>query len=64
MIKRKTYLREIFDDETMREGRTRAIKTSATMVEVHPHEYVNLAAAIEHKLIDKSDTLIQKDKEK
>jgi hypothetical protein len=55
---RKTYLREVFDDETLRESRIRPIKTSPLMVEITPHSYVNHAAATEHKLISSVDKLI------
>jgi hypothetical protein len=59
---RKTYLREVFDDETLRDSRTRAIKTSSLMVEITPHSYVNQAAAIEHRLISSTDKLLEPNK--
>jgi hypothetical protein len=58
IIERKTYTRSIYSDETMREGRIKEVKTSPIMVEIRPHEYVNLTAALEHGLINPNDKLL------
>lgn len=61
MVDRKTYIRSMKTtlDETLHEGRTKAIKIDPVMVEIRKHEYVNYAAAIELNQIDSSDELLR-----
>ncbi len=58
-IKRATYLRQnLGADESLRHGKSYAVPVHPLMVEIRPHQFVNHAAALEHKLINSGDELL------